>query len=111
MRWPSAVNCGPSAASRAAAQAMRSRVRHIQPVSHVCAEFSRATGAYDIMKAMSFFRVLAASLLLVFTVWGQTTSSTLTGVIKDSTGAVIPAAKVQVVNEGSGVAVSAQSNT
>src|SRR4030095_8883291 len=42
--------------------------------------------------------------------WGQTTTSTLTGVVKDASGAVVPAAKVQVVNEGSGVIVSAGSN-
>src|SRR5215471_11368038 len=42
--------------------------------------------------------------------WSQTTTSTLTGVVKDASGAVIPSARVQVVNEGSGVAVSALSN-
>jgi hypothetical protein len=57
------------------------------------------------------FRFLCAVLLLsVFTAWSQTTTSTLSGVVKDATGAVVPAAKVQVINEASGVAVSAVSN-
>src|ERR1051326_4143718 len=42
--------------------------------------------------------------------FGQTTTSTISGVVKDASGAVIPAARVQVINEESGVAVPAISN-
>src|SRR5262245_54352067 len=44
------------------------------------------------------------------TLWAQTTTSTLSGVVKDASGAVVPSAKIAVVNEGSGVVVSAVSN-
>src|SRR5581483_2117808 len=56
--------------------------------------------------------ILPAVLLLwtAFTGWSQTTTSTISGVVKDASGAVIPGARVQVVNEGSGVAVSSVSN-
>jgi hypothetical protein len=58
------------------------------------------------------FRVLFAAMLswVAAVGWGQTTTSTLTGAVKDASGAVIPGAKVQVINEGSGVAVSALTN-
>jgi len=57
------------------------------------------------------FRCLSVLLLAAGPViWGQSTTSTLTGVVKDTSGAVIPAGKVQVINEGSGVAISAVSN-
>src|SRR5690349_11194563 len=59
---------------------------------------------------MMFRNLLIALLCAVSIAWGQTTASTLTGVVKDASGAVIPGARVQVVNEGSGVAVSAVSN-
>src|SRR5260370_15865249 len=54
--------------------------------------------------SMAFRCLPAVMLLSVGSVgWGQPTTSTLTGVVKDATGAVIPAARIQVVNEGSGV--------
>ena len=42
--------------------------------------------------------------------YSQTTSSTLTGVITDSSGAAVPQANVQVTNESSGVALAALTN-
>ncbi|MGH9628575.1 MAG: TonB-dependent receptor domain-containing protein [Bryobacteraceae bacterium] len=48
---------------------------------------------------------LSAALLV-----SQTTTSTLTGVVQDSSGGTIPGAKVQVVNEASGVAVQTETN-
>jgi hypothetical protein len=56
------------------------------------------------------FSITALLLFAGSFAWGQTTTSTMSGVVKDATGAVIPGAKVQVVNEGSGVTVSALSN-
>jgi len=53
---------------------------------------------------MRFFMLLPAVLL------AQTTSSTLTGVIRDPAGANVPAAKIQVTNEASGVAVQTIAN-
>jgi hypothetical protein len=57
-------------------------------------------------------RCLQALLLfsMGLTLWAQTTTSTLSGVVKDASGAVVPSAKIAVVNEGSGVVVSAVSN-
>lgn len=42
--------------------------------------------------------------------FAQTTASTLTGVVQDSTGGAVPGVKVQVLNEASGVAVQTQTN-
>ena len=56
----------------------------------------------------SFLGILLAALPCI--VHAQTTASTLTGVVKDASGAVVPGAKVQVANEASGVAVSAAAN-
>ena len=42
--------------------------------------------------------------------FAQSGSSVISGNIKDPTGAVIPGAKVKVVNESTGVAVDAISN-
>ncbi len=51
--------------------------------------------------------VLGLSPLLVF---GQSGSSTISGNIKDATGSPIPAARVKVSNQGTGVAVDTSSN-
>ncbi|MBI3210572.1 MAG: TonB-dependent receptor [Candidatus Solibacter usitatus] len=48
--------------------------------------------------------------LLTAAAMAQNTPSTLTGLVKDSTGAVIPGARVNVTGEESGVAVVAMSN-
>ena len=56
----------------------------------------------------SFLGILLAALPCI--VHAQTTASTLTGVVKDASGAVVPGAKLQVANEASGVAVSAAAN-
>jgi hypothetical protein len=44
-------------------------------------------------------------------VLAQSTPSTITGLVKDSSGAIVPGAKVQAVNVSSGVAVGAMTNT
>jgi Carboxypeptidase regulatory-like domain len=59
---------------------------------------------------MTFRCLLIALLATAATVWGQTTASTLTGVVRDASGAVIPGARLQVVNEGTGVVIPAVSN-
>ena len=41
----------------------------------------------------------------------QSTPSTITGLVKDSSGATIPGSKVQVVNEDSGITVTATANS
>jgi hypothetical protein len=43
--------------------------------------------------------------------WGQSDLSTITGTIKDPTGAVIPAAKVNVKNEGTGISRDTTTNS
>jgi hypothetical protein len=56
--------------------------------------------------------VIASAFVLTLSIvaWGQTGSSTISGNIKDPTGAVIPGAKVKVVNEATGVAIDSVSN-
>ncbi|HTM47926.1 MAG TPA: carboxypeptidase regulatory-like domain-containing protein [Bryobacteraceae bacterium] len=56
--------------------------------------------------------IISIALLFSLTSAGdaQTTASTLTGVVKDASGAVIPGAKVQVANEASGVAIPTVAN-
>ncbi len=49
--------------------------------------------------------------LSLTTLFGQTTTSTLTGSLKDGTGAAIPSASLTIVNLDSGVSFSAQSNS
>src|SRR5437016_1707164 len=49
-------------------------------------------------------------LFLVAGAFGQSGSSAISGNIKDPTGAVIPGAKVKVVNEATGVATDLVSN-
>jgi hypothetical protein len=51
-----------------------------------------------------------AALLFVSAAYAQTTTSTLTGAVKDASGALVPSALVRVVNEASGVAVTANTN-
>jgi len=53
-------------------------------------------------------RLIAWTAVVAF---AQSTPSTMTGLVKDSSGAIIPGARVQVVNEGSGVAVVAVANS
>jgi Carboxypeptidase regulatory-like domain len=56
------------------------------------------------------FRLGILFLSLACSIWAQTTASTLAGVVKDGSGAVIPGAKVLVINEDSGVALTAVAN-
>ncbi len=42
---------------------------------------------------------------------GQTTPSTITGLVRDTSGAIVPGAKVQIVGEDSGVAFPAMANS
>ena len=56
------------------------------------------------------FRLGILFLSLTCSIWAQTTASTLAGVVKDGSGAVIPGAKVLVINEDSGVALTAVAN-
>jgi hypothetical protein len=53
---------------------------------------------------------LAVLLLAAAVLEAQTTTSTITGVVKDSTGAAVPQAPVTVINSDSGVAFPAVSN-
>lgn len=55
----------------------------------------------------SYRRLFAAvflSLLFSLTAWAQIKSSTITGTVTDSTGAVIPSATVTVINQETNVA-------
>jgi len=49
------------------------------------------------------YRALLLAAALCCTALTQTTSSVLTGVVKDSTGAVVTGASVRVVNQDTGV--------
>ena len=53
-------------------------------------------------KVQSTWSVLTA-LLLVGSVYGQTTSGTISGAVQDSAGAIVPGAKVTVINEETGL--------
>jgi hypothetical protein len=53
---------------------------------------------------------LALFLFLTSIGWSQSDLSTITGTIRDSSGAAVPKAKVQVKNEGTGVARETSSN-
>lgn len=59
--------------------------------------------------------ILTIAALLVLTLcvsstWAQSGASSIQGTVTDPTGAVIPAASIQVVNDATGVAVKTQSN-
>ena len=43
-------------------------------------------------------------------VWGQNTTGTILGVIRDSSGAVIAGAKVRIANEATNISVSVVTN-
>src|SRR5438034_5334091 len=51
-----------------------------------------------LLTALSVFLWMGSS-----NAWGQTSSGTITGTIKDSSGAVLPDAKVTVTNEGTNI--------
>jgi hypothetical protein len=53
---------------------------------------------------------ISLSLLFAALITAQTDTASLTGVVFDKTGAVIPAAVVRVTNEGTNIAVSAITN-
>jgi hypothetical protein len=55
------------------------------------------------MKTKQTIVFLLAALLLALPVWAQVSTSSITGQVSDSTGAVVAAAKVQAKNEASGV--------
>jgi len=44
-------------------------------------------------------------------VWGQNTTGTILGVVRDSSGAVIAGAKVRIANEATNIAVGVVTNT
>jgi Carboxypeptidase regulatory-like domain len=54
------------------------------------------------MKRNTLAFVLLASLAVVFTSHAQVTTGTISGTVADSTGAVLPGAKIEVQNEGTG---------
>lgn len=56
-------------------------------------------------------RVHLVGVLLPLLALPQSTPSTITGLVRDSSGATIPGARVQVVGEDSGVAISAVANS
>ena len=49
---------------------------------------------------------ILTSILLSLTAWAQIKSSTITGTVTDSTGAVIPGANVTVINQETNVAMT-----
>ena len=55
-------------------------------------------------------RLFAPILLLVSFGWAQSGSGTLTGTIKDATGAPVPSARIKIVNTATGVSVETLSN-
>jgi hypothetical protein len=54
-------------------------------------------------------RALVFTVLTAWQLWAQGARGSITGVIRDSTGAVIPAATVRVTNEQTGSSVEVQS--
>ncbi|MBM3765141.1 MAG: carboxypeptidase regulatory-like domain-containing protein, partial [Acidobacteria bacterium] len=56
------------------------------------------------------FKTAILIALLVFTAFAQSERGTITGTVKDATGAVIPAAKVVLTNTQTGVSFTAPSN-
>ena len=54
------------------------------------------------MKRKSFALVFLVGLVVVFTSHAQVTTGTISGTVADSTGAVLPGAKIEVQNEGTG---------
>ena len=63
---------------------------------------------------MKKHRVLRMVGLLVFLsggiTWAQVTTGTISGTVKDSTGAVLPGAKVVLLNEETGIARTVQTD-
>jgi len=54
--------------------------------------------------------VLPAALLLPVVLWGQAATGTLSGTVTDSTGAVVPAARVVATNEANGISWNTQTS-
>jgi hypothetical protein len=57
------------------------------------------------------FAAAISSILTVATLDGQVVSASLEGIIQDASGAVVPSAKVQVINTGTNVQNAATTNT
>ena len=57
---------------------------------------------------MTRFTVLIA--LAITGIYAQSTSGTLVGTVRDSTGAVVAGAKVRISNAGTGAVLETQSN-
>src|SRR3981081_523902 len=56
-----------------------------------------------------------ASLIIGFaalniSAWGQSPNATINGIVRDSSGAVVPGADVQLINEGTSVKYPAKTN-
>jgi outer membrane receptor protein involved in Fe transport len=60
--------------------------------------------------AVSMIRKLAFSLLFAASAWAQITTGSLSGTVTDPAGAVVPGAKVEVRNQGTGVVTSLVTN-
>ena len=63
----------------------------------------KRSGVVDSRRLGSAFRYLALLLVVASVAWSQTTTGSLTGTVTDPAGAVIAGAKVEVVNQGTGV--------
>src|ERR1700751_1939945 len=60
--------------------------------------------------AFAAFRVLAVLSLGACALWGQITTGALSGTVSDPAGVVVVGARVQVVNQGTGVTTSLVTN-
>src|SRR5579862_5779663 len=58
----------------------------------------------------SLVRSLVCFVLLAFSLWAQSERGTITGVVRDSSGAVVPSAKITITNTATNVTNSAVSN-
>ena len=63
------------------------------------------------MKSQGSVRIVFAAALLAAACFAQTQTARLVGTVHDSTGAVVPNAKVTAVNAGTKVATDATSNS
>ena len=55
-------------------------------------------------------KLLLLAVVAVTSSWAQVTTGTILGVVKDGSGAVVPGAKVRVVNEGTNIGVDVMAN-
>src|SRR5687767_5998924 len=61
-------------------------------------------------KARNFVLVLLVLVVMVNVSFGQRTTATLAGLVQDSTGAVLPGAEVELLNEGTSIILERLTN-